>query len=345
MITGIFRLAYCLCLFLLIVSLSVCNASEAILSKPAFFPKETRNGRSSGGHTAPPGSIVQVLQENRLSAFVVWERQRAWVDRNHLWNNKTSLVPIESAQLGSDVVFQKPQPTGSPRSIEARKGSKVDVLERGPSLALVKYRDVCGWIPLSAVGSDVPFGKKITASTEGFPNLEIVSPAVHEFQTTPELVYEKLVPFEVMGRITSLRHYDVKPPKNGYHTESVSFADYNLAWGGLLEDRSIRSTQGQRRSSFRFNSQLPPGIDAYDYCHNFHIATDSEEMKTRVLAAQPQDFVTLTGSLVRIFGNPARFRNPISWTSSVAGQYCYVFLVEQMVNHGGKAPSTGVAGL
>lgn len=344
MITAIFRLSSYLCLFLLILNFSASNAAEAILSKSTFFPKETRNGRSSGGHTVPPGSIVQVLQENRLSAFVEWEKQRAWVDRNHLWNNKTSLVPIESAQLGTDVVFQKSQPTGSPRSIEARKGSKVEILERGPTLALVKYRDVSGWIPITAVGSHVPF-RKITASTEGFPSMEIDSPAVNQFQTTPELVYEKLVPFELMARITSLRHYDEKPPKNGYQTGSVSFADYNLAWGLLLEDRSIRSTQGHRRSSFRINSKLPPRINAYDYCHNFHIATDSDEMKTRVLAAQPQDFVTLTGSLVRIFGNPAQFRNPLSWTSSVAGQYCYVFLVEQMVNHGSKAPSTGVAGL
>ena len=124
------------------------------------------------------------------------------------------------------------------------------------------------------------------------------------------------------------------------HTGSTSWADFNLAWGPLLEDRTIRSSQGDRRSTFRLKTVLPGGVGPYDFCHNFHIVCDSEDVKRGVLAAEAEDFVTLTGALVRVFGNPARFPNPASWTSSVAGEYCYVMLVEEFTNHGQKVPDS-----
>ncbi len=320
------------------------GAGEAVLSAPAFFPSESRSGRGAGGKWAPAGTIVDVLQENRLSAFVAWERQRAWVDRRSLLQGRTELVPIGKDFLATQVVFRKASASGSTREVAASRGTKVEILDENETSALVRHREVCGWIPLSALGEPSPFAGKISAGFEEVPVEKIQAPELIPSRLSPELVYEKLVPFEIVARITSLKHYDVKPPKNGYHSESLSWADFNLAWGPLLTDRTIRSTQGHRRSNFSIKTALPKGVDPLDFCHNFHIVCDSEEMKAQVLAAKKDEFVTLTGALVRVSGDPARFPNPVAWTSSIAGEYCYVLLVEGMVNHGGTVPSQGSAG-
>ena len=320
------------------------GAGEAVLSAPAFFPSESGRGRESGGKWAPAGTIVDVIQENRLSAFVAWEKHRAWVDRQSLLQGKTELVPIGKDFLSTQVVFQKASASGSSREVPASRGTKVEILDQNETSALVRHREVCGWVPLTALGEPSPFAKKISAEFEEFPLEKIRAPELVPSRLSPELVYEKLVPFEIVARITSLRHYDVKPPKNGYHSESLSWADFNLAWGPLLTDRTIRSTQGHRRSNFSIKTALPKGVDPLDYCHNFHIVCDSEDMKAQVLSAKKDEFVTLTGALVRVSGDPVRFRNPVAWTSSIAGEYCYILLVEGMVNHGKTVPPQDSAG-
>jgi hypothetical protein len=320
-------------------------AAEAILCAPAFFPSESRSGAESDGKWAPAGTIVDVLQENRLSAFVVWEKRRAWVDRQSLLHGKASLAPIGREMLAAPVLFQKKPVSGSAREVQTNPGTKVDILERTESSALIRHRDVCGWVPLTALGKPSSFARKIPAVFEGFPLEKIQAPELIPSRLSPELIYEKLVPFEIVARITSLRHYDVKPPKNGYHTGSISWADFNLAWGPLLTDQTIRSTQGNRRSSFTIKTALPNGVDPLDFCHNFHIVCDSEEMKGQVLSAKKDEFITLTGSLVRVSGDSMRFPNPAEWRSSVAGEYCYILLVEQMVNHGKSAPPPNAVSL
>lgn len=205
---------------------------EAVLCAPAVFPKESKAGRGVGGATAPAGTTVQVFQENRLSVFVEWEGKRAWIDRQGLLDGNIHMVPLEKASLAVDVTFQKPTSSGATRRLEARRGAKVDVFVRRDDTALVRHLGVCAWIPASALGSPNPFAKRITASVDGFAGSEIPPPEIVPSQLCPELLYEKMVTFEIDARITSLRHYHVIPPSNGYHTGATSWADFN-SHGGL----------------------------------------------------------------------------------------------------------------
>lgn len=319
------------------LSCAILFGAEALICKPTFFPKEAKSGRQAGGVTAPPGALVEVLQENRLSVFVAWGRNRAWVDRSNILRGESPVVRIKSAPLAADAQLRQAMPAGPAKPVEVRRNTEVDVLDQAVGRILVRYKNACGWIPETAVGAPDTFARKVQATTDEFTHDSEVPEAIPS-QMCPELAYEKLVPFEIVSRITSLRHYDVKSPKNGYHTEALSFADYNLVWGPLLEDYSVETKQGHRMSSSKYTTALPRGVGPLDYCHNFHIVCDSEEIKAMVLAAKPGDFVTLTGSLVQVLGNPSKFRNPSRWTSSIAGEYCYVLLVESMVNHGSAAP-------
>jgi hypothetical protein len=222
--------------------------------------------------------------------------------------------PLATKSLPQDIVLLKENPDGTTESsLKVPASTEVTILQSNPTASLISYQNHSRWV-------DNPWlnGKPSRKTKE----------KIQPSKLNSDLIIEALTPFEITGRISSLRHYTPEE-KSAHPVNSISPADFSLVWGPY-DSPLFTSHQGNRYAMASYPPEWPQKIGPVSqYWRNFHLLSDSKAITQKLLACQTKSLVTLKGNLSLVKTKEGQ----TLWKSSEAMGYCLILLVEEVIVH------------